>query len=61
MMQGMRDDFPPNLERQVVDGGVAEGRLESHSFPGLVWLAVLMIVGLAALLAYLWWATSWFH
>ncbi len=61
MMQSMRDDFAPGLERQIIDGGVADGRSESRAFPGLVWLALLMIVGLAALLAYLLWASSWFH
>ncbi len=60
MTQSMRTDFPPALERQVIDGGVAEGRSESALFPGLVWLALFMIVGLAVLLGYLWWTTGWF-
>jgi hypothetical protein len=54
LTQSMRDDFPVSMEREIVDGGVREGRMESPLFPGLVWLAGLMVVGLAALLIVLW-------
>lgn len=60
MVQSLRTDFPAGVERQVIDGGVAEGRPESPFLPGLMWLALLMIVGLAALLAYFLWAAPWF-
>ncbi len=60
MMQSMRTDFSADMERQVIDGGVAEGRPESPLFPGMVWLALLIMGGLAALLVYFLWATPWF-
>ncbi len=52
MTQSQRTDFPPELERQVVDGGVKEGRPEIGAGIGLLWLlailiAFLLIVGLA--------------
>lgn len=47
--RSLRDDFPPELEREIVDGGVREGRPESTGFPGMVGLVFLLILGLAAL------------
>ncbi len=52
MTQSQRGDFPRELEGQVVDGGVREGRPESAHVNDLVWLfvlvvAVLVIVGVA--------------
>ncbi len=52
MTQSQRADFPPELERQVIDGGVREGRPETEHAIGLLWfllllMAFLLIVGLA--------------
>lgn len=52
MTQSERGDFPPALERQIVDGGVKEGRPESTHINDLLWLfvlivAILIIVGVA--------------
>ncbi len=49
MTQSMRTDFPAPLERQIVDGGVREGRPETTQFPGMVSLVFLLVLGLAAL------------
>jgi len=52
MSQSMRTDFPPELERQVVDGGVRDGRPEAGDSMGLLWvlafiLGLAIVVGLA--------------
>lgn len=52
MTQSQRADFPPEVERHVIDGGVREGRPETEHAIGLLWLlallvAFLLIVGLA--------------
>jgi hypothetical protein len=52
LTQSQRTDFPAELERQVIDGGVREGRPETGDPTGLLWLlaiviAFLVIVGLA--------------
>ncbi len=60
MVQSARTDFSPEVVRQVIDGGVAEGRPESPFFPGLIWLAMFVLLGLAGLLAYFLWAAPWF-
>lgn len=44
MTQSQRTDFPRGLEREVVEGGVREGRLETSHGIGLVWLFVILIV-----------------
>ena len=44
MTQSQRTDFPAELERQVVDGGVREGRPETAHGIGLVWLFVLLVI-----------------
>ncbi len=57
MMENMRDDLPKPVVDEIVDGRVRDGRLESSLFPGMVWLAALLFVGLAVLLGVLWWMT----
>lgn len=51
MARSQRRDFPYELEREVVDGGVREGRPESRYSIGLLWLlalvlAFMLVVGL---------------
>lgn len=43
MMQSMRTDIPASLERQVVDGAVAEGRPERGDVGGMMWLFALIV------------------
>ena len=57
MTQGQRTDFPAELERQVVDGSVAEGRPETAHGIGLVWLFVFLVLFLLALGIALNWRT----
>ncbi len=61
MVRSLRDDFPAPMEREIIDGGVREGRPETTRFPGLVWLVVMLLGGLIALLVFLWWRTPWFR
>jgi hypothetical protein len=48
LTQSQRTGFPAELERQVVDGGVREGRPETGHPIGLVWVFVFLIVFLVA-------------
>ncbi len=57
MMENMRDDFPKPVVDEIVDGRVRDGRLESPHFPGMVWLAAILLVGFSLLLGVLWWMT----
>ncbi len=55
MMENMRDDLPKPVVDEIVDGRVRDGRLESPLFPGMVWLAAILLVGFCVLLGVLWW------
>ncbi len=44
MTQSLRTDFPAGLERQVIDGGVAEGRPEAGDVGGVMWLLIIIFV-----------------
>ncbi len=57
MMENMRDDLPKPVVDEIVDGRVRDGRLESPLFPGMVWLAAILLVGFCVLLGVLWWMT----
>ncbi len=50
MTQSMRTDFPAEIERSVVDGGVREGRPEERvasGFPTVAFLLIVLLVILA--------------
>ncbi len=52
MTQSLRTDFPTSIERQVVDGGVAEGRPAPGDVAAVGWLvgivlAIMLLVALA--------------
>ena len=49
MTQSQRKEFPAGMEREVVDGGVREGRPETAHLIGLPWLLFFVIVLLAVL------------
>ena len=55
LTQSQRTGFPAELERQVVDGGVREGRPETGHAIGLVWLFVFLVVFLVAVGLFLNW------
>lgn len=61
MTKSLRTDYPASMEREIIDGGVAEGRPETSQFPGLYWLVVILAAAGIALFAYLWLTTTWFH
>ncbi len=61
MTQSLRTDFSASMEREIIDGGVAEGRIETQQFPNLLWLVLLLAIAGVGFLAYLWLTTPWFR
>jgi len=43
------------MERNIVDGGVREGRAESAHFPGMIGLSFLLLLGVLAVCLVLKW------
>jgi len=44
LAQSTRTDFPTNLDREVVDGGLREGRPETPLGPGMLYVAILVML-----------------
>lgn len=55
VIQSVRTDMPPDLERGIVDGGVREGRPENPSAPGMATAILLIIIALVAVALFLRW------